>query len=208
MATPESEMRGNQRRDGAAQAHLENFTREIRKHGLTASTVALVLAIAGMGHNVPGISVVAAVALLFLAPVAGGLRGPTPYAVFWLAILGLSWGMLGAVAMHSNPPLVAIACVVGAWMVMMPSFLHVPTASAIWTFLCLGPIVVASLFAYDDVAAIGGAVILIGAGGHLISSRLRLGLEQAGALSYDKQQLEQACDWLQKRAAAAEGGEN
>ena len=74
MATPESEMRGTQRRDGAAQASLENFTREIRKHGLTASAVALVLAIAGMGHDVPGVSVVAAVALLFLAPVAGGLR--------------------------------------------------------------------------------------------------------------------------------------
>ena len=67
MATPESELRGTQRRDGAAQASLENFTREIRKHGLTASTVALILAIAGMGHDVPGVSVVAAVALLFLA---------------------------------------------------------------------------------------------------------------------------------------------
>ena len=111
-------------------------------------------------------------------------------------------------AMHSSPPLVAIACVVGGLAGDDASFLHVPTASAIWTVLCLGPVVVASLFAYDDVAAIGGAVIFIGAGGHLISSRLRLGLEEAGALSYDKQQLEQACDWLQEQAAAADGSED
>lgn len=199
-----NDTRGIHRRENRAQEALETLARGLRRHGMIASAVGLALASLTMAPVVPGFAVLVAVALLFLMPVGGGSRGPRAYTAIWLAALGLGWGLTAAAAMHSHPPLVAIACMIGAWLAMMPSLIHVPTASAVWTLLCMGPAVIASLSAYDDVAGVGAALVLVAAAGHGLSTALRGAARDIGELRYDKRELEEAAVWLQGRAAAAE----
>jgi hypothetical protein len=194
-----AQRRGIHRRDTQAEHALKTISRKFRRHGMMANTIGLVLAALSMAPQLPGAAIIISTALLFLMPVGGGVRGPRVYAALWLGVLGLGWGALAAAAMHTNPPLIAIACMVGAWLAMLPSLIHVATASAVWTLLCMGPPVAVSLWAYQDVAGVGAALILIAAAGHMLTSMLRDNARQMGGLEYDKSELDGATLWLQGR---------